>query len=228
MDVSITQAPAGKVTDSGQQRAHAPYSITKEGPRRDRRYTRSRCVRTRLRADAISNPDKIIRMIRKTFFLSILVILVTGLAYGAPGTMRVDYYHTGTATQESFSLDRIVIEPLPWPGHPQKNIDETNLGKYIFEVRDRATNRLLYSRGFASIYGEWETTDEAKTMSRSFSESFRFPQPDGPVQIVLKKRDATNAFREIWSTLVDPKDMFVDTSRPPSPGPLIEIQKSGD
>src|SRR5262245_1668768 len=234
MDVSITQALAGKVTDSGQQRARAPYSITKEGPRRDRRSTRSRCVPTRshdeLSCEPLSegNPDKIIRMIRKTFFLSILVLLVTSLAYGASGTMRVDYYHTGTATQESFSLDRIVIEPLPWPGHPQKNIDETNLGKYIFEVRERATNRLLYSRGFASIYGEWETTDEAKTMSRSFSESFRFPQPDSPVQIVLKKRDAANAFREIWSTLVDPKDMFVDTSRPPSPGPLIEIQKSDD
>jgi hypothetical protein len=48
------------------------------------------------------------------------------------------------------------------------------------------------------------------------------------VQIVLKKRDSNNAFREMWSTIVDPKDMFVDTSKPASPGPLIEIQKSGD
>jgi len=48
------------------------------------------------------------------------------------------------------------------------------------------------------------------------------------VQIVLKKRDSNNAFREIWSTIVDPKDMFVVTSKPASPGPLIEIQKSGD
>ncbi|HJZ67894.1 MAG TPA: peptidase M64 N-terminal domain-containing protein, partial [Blastocatellia bacterium] len=72
--------------------------------------------------------------------------------------MRVDYYHTGNASQEMFSLDRVVIEPLGWPGSPQKNIDDTNLGKYFFEVRDRATNRVLYSRGFASIYGEWETT----------------------------------------------------------------------
>src|SRR5262249_59599536 len=103
-----------------------------------------------------------------------------------------------------------------------------NLGKYVFEVRDRATNRLLYSRGFASIYGEWETTDEAKSASRSFSESLRFPQPDNPVQVVLKKRDSQNAFREIWSTIIDPNDIFVDSSRPPSPGPLIEIQKSGD
>ena len=46
--------------------------------------------------------------------------------------MRVDYYHTGGSKEERFSLDRIVIEPLPWPGHPRRVIDDTNLGKYLF------------------------------------------------------------------------------------------------
>jgi hypothetical protein len=145
-----------------------------------------------------------------------------------PRTLRVDYYHTGNATQELFSLDRVVVEPLAWPGNPQKPIDETNLGKYLFEVRERGTNRLLYSRGFASVYGEWETTDEAKAMNRTFSESLRFPVPASPVQIVLKKRDAANAFREVWSLVVDPKDMFVDRSNVKAPTPLIEIEKNGD
>jgi IgA Peptidase M64/Peptidase M64 N-terminus len=144
----------------------------------------------------------------------------------APRTMRLDYYHTGTATEERFSLDRVVIEPLPWAGG--QAIDDTNLGKYFFEVVDRGTNRPLYSRGFASIYGEWEVTAEAKTVTRTFHESLRFPAPDGAVQVTLKKRDARNAFREIWSVIVDPKDMFVDSSKPASPGPLLEIQKSGD
>src|SRR5262249_57344978 len=51
-------------------------------------------------------------------------------------TMRVDYYHTGNVGQEHFSLDRVVVEPLPWPGDPQKNIDTTRRGKYFFEVID--------------------------------------------------------------------------------------------
>jgi hypothetical protein len=142
--------------------------------------------------------------------------------------MRLDYYHTGNATQEMFSVDRVVIEPTAWPGNPQKNIDDTNLGKYFFEVIDRNTNRVVFSRGFASVYGEWETTDEARSINRTFHESLRFPAPGSPVQIILKKRDANNAFREIWSMVIDPKDMFIDTSKPPSPGPLIEIEKNGD
>ena len=84
-------------------------------------------------------------------------------------TMRVDYYHTGNAAQEHFSLDRVVVEPLAWPGDPQKTIDTTARGKYFFEISDRATNKVIYSRGFASIFGEWETTDEAKQVNRTFS-----------------------------------------------------------
>ncbi|MEN3335468.1 MAG: hypothetical protein V7641_4833 [Blastocatellia bacterium] len=145
-----------------------------------------------------------------------------------PRTLRLDYFHTGNATQELFSLDRVVVEPLAWAGNPQKAIDETNLGKYLFEIRDRSTNRLLYSRGFASVYGEWETTDEAKGMNRTFHESLRFPRPQAAVQVVLKKRDAANAFREIWSLVVDPKDMFIDSSTVVAPAPLIEIEKNGD
>lgn len=171
---------------------------------------------------------RISAMIKKLLIAPSLIILLSVFAAAATSTMRLDYYHTGNASQEMFSVDRVVIEPLPWPGNAQKNVDETNLGKYLFEIRNRTTNRLLYSRGFASIYGEWETTEEAKSANRTFHESLRFPSPQAPVQIVLKKRDSNNALREIWSTIVDPKDMFVDTSKPASPGRLIEIQKSGD
>src|SRR5262247_3762904 len=110
--------------------------------------------------------------------------------------MRVDYYHTGNATEERFSLDRVVVEPLPWPGNPARPLDDTNRGKYFFEVADRASGKLLYSRGFASIFGEWETTGEAKTQHRTFSESLRFPLVEQPARITLKKRDAANLFRD--------------------------------
>jgi IgA Peptidase M64/Peptidase M64 N-terminus len=146
----------------------------------------------------------------------------------APRTMRLDFYHTGNAAEEVFSVDRVVLEPLAWPGRPARALDESNLGKYLFEVRDAKTNRILYSRGFASIYGEWETTDEAKTARRTFQESLRFPAPEAPVQVLLKKRDAQNLFREVWATTVDPQDTFVDRSTPKAPAPLIEIQRSGD
>lgn len=164
-------------------------------------------------------------MPKRTLFLLLFVAVAT-VAGAQPRTMRVDYYHTGNAKTEMFSLDRIVLEPLAWPGNLAKSIDDTNLGKYLFEVRDG--EKVVYSRGFASVYGEWETTGEAAEMNRTFHESLRFPAPERPVQVVLKKRDARNVFQEIWSLKVDPKDMFVDRSTPPSPGEVIALQKSGD
>ena len=145
-----------------------------------------------------------------------------------PRTLRVDYGHTGDATSERFGVDRLVLEPLPWPGDLAKALDTSNLGKYCFHVTDQATGKVLYSRGFASIYGEWETTDEAKALSRSFSESLRFPQPDLPVRIQVKKRDAQNAFQVIWTFDLDPRDPLIEQAPAPEAGGLIALQKSGD
>jgi hypothetical protein len=170
-------------------------------------------------------------MIRNVLLLLLataLLLVCSIAALAAPGTMRLDYYHTGNSKQEVFSVDRLVSEPLPWPGDMSKTIDDTNLGKYFFEVRDQKTKRVLYSRGFASIFGEWETTDEAKSMMRTFSESLRFPAPEAPVEIILRKRDAQNNWRDVWSTEFDPKDIFIDRSKTPAPARLIAIQKMGD
>jgi hypothetical protein len=162
---------------------------------------------------------------------ALLVLALAACAFAAPPqprTMRLDYYHTGDAARELFGVDRVVLEPLPWAGNPARALDDTNLGKYFFEVRDQKTDRVLFSRGFSSIYGEWETTDEARAVNRTFQESLRFPAPDAPVRIVLKKRDGQNNFREVWATVVDPKGIFIDRSRSPAPGRVIPVQRMGD
>ncbi len=161
-------------------------------------------------------------------WMTLLVAFAPAAAAPDPvRTLRLDYYHTGTASSETFAVDRVVVEPTPWPGNPRKPIDDTNLGKYYVEVIDRGTNRVVYSRGFSSIFGEWETTGEATSASRTFSESLRFPEPPGPVQVVVKKRDAHNAFREVWSTLIDPSAPTVDPAPPPSPGELVRLLENG-
>jgi hypothetical protein len=144
-----------------------------------------------------------------------------------PPTMRLDYFHTGTATTEHFALDALALEGA-WPGRLDRAIDDTNLGKYLFEVCDHATGRLLYSRGFASVYGEWETTPEAKQMARTFHESLRFPQPEGPAKVTLKKRDRRNTFVEVWSIGIDPASPQVDRAAPPAGARLWAVMRNGE
>jgi hypothetical protein len=145
----------------------------------------------------------------------VLFALAASFAASQTRTMRVDYVHSGSASEESFALDAISLEGA-WPGplDAARAIDDTNLGKYLFQVIDSATNRVTYSRGFASIYGEWETTGEAKLLRRAFHESLRFPAPAAPVQITVKKRGPRNEFREVWSLLVDPASPAIDRAAP--------------
>ena len=157
-----------------------------------------------------------------------LLPLLAAVAAAQPAglrTMRVDYMHAGAASEEHFALDGIVLEGA-WPGPLDRWIDESNLGSYYFQVLDRATNRVLYSRGFASIFGEWQTTDEARQQRRAFQESVRFPAPAAPVQVLLKKRGPNNEFREVWSLLVDPSDPAIDRSPPPKL-PVWAVMENG-
>ncbi|HXW93055.1 MAG TPA: M64 family metallopeptidase [Terriglobales bacterium] len=167
------------------------------------------------------------RAVRLGGFILASLLLLSVAGFAAPATMRVDYYHTGDHTEETFSLDRIVLEPLPWPGDLAKSIDDTNLGGYKFEVREASSRRVLYSRGFSSIFAEWVTTAEAKSARRTFSESLRFPAPDNPVEVVVERREE-GEFHDAWTIRIDPRDKSIDSSRPAAPGPLLAIQDSGE
>ncbi len=159
--------------------------------------------------------------------LALLMGLLASPSATTPLTMRLDYFHSGNSAEEHFALDGIVLEGS-WPGPETRKIDDSNLGKYYFEVLDRRTNRVLYSRGFASIYGEWETTPEAKEAYGTFHESLRFPAPQDPVQVVLKKRDRQNAFREIWSLVIDPSSPSVDRTQPSPSTRVWSVIKNGE
>ena len=141
-------------------------------------------------------------------------------------TMRVDYFHSGGRGTETLAVDQVVSDGA-WAGSRTRLVGLLNLGKYLFEVVDRRTNRVIYSRGFASIYGEWETTPEAQQSFRTFHESLRFPWPKQPVQIVLNVRDHENSFREIWSTVVDPASRFVNSADRAPMGRVWPIFESG-
>jgi hypothetical protein len=131
--------------------------------------------------------------------------------YFTDKTMRVDYFHSGTDKTESFAIDRIVSDG-PWPGSQTILIDPLELGLYLFQLVDSESGTLLYSRGFASIFGEWQTTPEAGEVNGTFHESIRFPWPLKPVSIVMKKRDTQNVFQVIWTAEIDPAARKVNKS----------------
>jgi hypothetical protein len=143
--------------------------------------------------------------------------------------MRLDYFHTGTSTEEFYSFDEVWKESL-WPGSRTRLIDSLDMGESRFRVLDDSTGELLYSRGFCTVFGEWKTTVEAiKGLRRSFSESVRFPWPKKPVRVFLDGRDrATGAWVEKWSVTLDPAFVNWRREKAFSNVPVTALMDNGD
>jgi hypothetical protein len=141
-------------------------------------------------------------------------------------TMRLDYFHSGTSKEEHFSTDRIISDG-PWAGSKTVLLDDLQFGPYFFEVTDKESGKLLYSRGFASIFGEWQSIPEADTKWGTFHESIRFPWPKKAVTINMKKRNGDNNFQLIWTTEVVPSSRRVNPADLPKTHKVDVIFENG-
>ncbi|MCU6432750.1 IgA Peptidase M64 [Undibacterium sp. Jales W-56] len=145
----------------------------------------------------------------------------------APATVRLDYLHTGNANAEQYAIERVLIEPLPWPGNLSRTIDDSDRGVNKVEILDQKTGALLYSRGFSTIFGEWSSTDEASRVQRAFQESVRFPKPEKPVRVRILKRDEKNNFVVAWSIDIDTDAQDVIRKQGPAPAKTLPIRVNG-
>jgi len=167
---------------------------------------------------------------KRVSMVALLITLgfATSVFADTPGTMRVDYFHSGNNTTEMFSLDQVVVEPLPWTGNMSQPIDKTSRGKYLFEIVDPESGGIAWSRSFSSIYGEWETTGESRRINRSFHESVRFPAQESVFELVMKKRGPGNEFIEVWRIELDPSDVLVHRESAMFAEHVVAIHTSGD
>lgn len=128
--------------------------------------------------------------------------------YFEPKTLRIDYFHSGTDTSGSYSMDELRQEPY-WGGSLKNLIDTFQYGKYMFMAFDSASNKLIYSRGFSTLFSEWQTTAEAKKTAKTFSETVTMPFPKKTVRIAFYDRDKTQKFQKRFEYYVNPSSYFI-------------------
>ena len=127
-------------------------------------------------------------------------------------TLRLDYFHSGDSENDFYSFDELIEEPF-WGGSKNNLIDDFDYGNYKFNVRDIKSNLVIYSRTYSTLFKEWQTTEEAKNTSRTFSETVVFPFPQQPVRVEFFGRDENNKFDKKFSYVVDPGDYFIKKER---------------
>lgn len=129
--------------------------------------------------------------------------------YFVDQTMRVDYFHIGDSSTEIVTVDHIYQYGI-WAGSTKNLIDNFNNGAYYFKVYDAASGKLIYSIGFDSYFKEYQTSDEAsKGIKRTYHESAIIPFPKYKIRFVLEKRDKQNKLNEVFSTEINPADLYI-------------------
>lgn len=128
-------------------------------------------------------------------------------------SLRIDFALSGNLQHQSAAIQQLREEPV-WGG-PQKNlIDQFNYGGYYINVYDKATNKLIYSRGFNTLFEEWRSTEQAKTETQSWTNSASIPYPKAPVYIEITAREKSDMqFHPLLKQEVDPKSIFIDRGK---------------
>jgi hypothetical protein len=141
--------------------------------------------------------------------------------------MRLDLYQVGDAESEMITLDRIYQEDM-WPESRTVLLDSFGYGRYAVRVYDVASNRLIYSRGFDSMFGEYKTTAPATNgVQRVFQRSVRIPWPRRPVRFIVERRDRQNVLHPLFTQTIDPADYHISRETSAAGDFVYEALKNG-
>ena len=169
----------------------------------------------------------------KKLFLLLLVFAALSLPaqikyedYFTNNTLRFDYNRCGTATSEQIGFEQMKMEGK-WSGPRTHLIDPFKWGEYRVELYDKATEKMIYSHGYAGLYSEWQSTAEAKVTSRCFYETALVPFPKKPVTLQLYSRDRRTKLVKTFEYQIDPANYFISKEA----GPVYKsymVHDSGD
>jgi hypothetical protein len=172
-------------------------------------------------------------MRRKTTSTYLSLILITLCVYGFTETaiarehsgqsvfdtyfekksLRVDFALSGNAASQTAALQQLREEPV-WGGPLRNLIDDSFYGGYYVNVYDKATQKLVYSRGFNTLFEEWRTTEQAKTEIQSWTNSVSIPYPRREITLELSGRNREDMqFEPLMRVDISPESIFIDRGR---------------
>ena len=152
-----------------------------------------------------------IKVVFFILFSMLLQIAVAGTQnivfedYFTCGTLRLDCIREGSAKGDTVWVRRWIDRQAPWHGSHTQLIDPFDNGDYRVVMRDAATGREIYSRGYSNLFREYKDTPEGRTKSMRFEETLLLPMPRVKVTIALQKRNSEMKLQDQTLMSINPK-----------------------
>jgi hypothetical protein len=166
------------------------------------------------------------------FLLFLLLFIVSNLRaqnftdFFVDKTLRIDYLLTGDAKSQQICLDELSVLPQ-WAGrrHHLSELPLKGNGQVI--VSDSLTGKRIYANSFSSLFTEWLSTAEAKTVAKGFEHTVLVPYPIRTVKVDVTL--CNNYGKEVarLTHLVNPKDILIHAKGLTNITPYKYIVRSG-
>ena len=147
------------------------------------------------------------------------------LASAQDRTLRVDYIFSGTDKSQEISLDEMSVFD-GWAGR-RVNLDQAPVkGNGQIVMTGMETGRILFSQSFSTLFQEWQATEEATRVRKSFENVFLLPMPSEKAVVKVELYDFRGGVSSSLSHVVDPSDILIRRLNP-TPAPHRYLLKSG-
>ena len=146
--------------------------------------------------------------------------------YFTDNTLRGDYLFCGNAKEQSISVDE--LSSLPgWAGR-RHSLDQLPAeGNGQITMRDKATGAVIYRTSFSSLFQEWQSENEAKSVTRGFENTFLLPYPKAEATITIELKDVYHHTSATLSHGVSPKDILIHKRGTGQTTPHRYLMKNG-
>lgn len=159
------------------------------------------------------------------FFIFVIAVLTSICAVAQDRTLRVDYIFSGTDKSQEISLDEMSVFE-GWAGR-RVNLDKAPLrGNGQISMTDAVTGEVAYVQSFSTLFQEWQTTEEATRVRKSFENVFLLPMPSSRSVVKVELYDFRGGVSASLSHVVDPSDILI-RQLDPDPAPHRYLLKSG-
>ena len=124
-------------------------------------------------------------------------------------TLRIDYFLAGNNSEENVFFREMREEP--YYGGPHHDLAALkNTGSYRYILVDSASGKILFAKGFSSLFQEWRGTPEAKQIRRAFPMVATMPFPNKTMNFLIEKRSyETGLFEKMFEMKLRPDDYFI-------------------
>lgn len=155
-------------------------------------------------------------MLMRQIFLLLVSLCACVCLCAQDKTLRVDYIFSGTDKSVEISLDEMSSFD-GWAGR-RVNLTEVPVrGNGQICMTDLQTGDTLYRQSFSTLFQEWQTTEEATNVRKSFENVYLLPMPAGKAKVRVELYDFWGNTAASLAHVVDPDDILIRKIVPEAP-----------